>query len=178
MLDIISKLGPTDWVALIIGVAAFAGTIWSNIVAHRALKFAGGQQVATFRKQWIEDLRENVAEFLSCHSQIVTSSVVQKKYSALAKKSNDRVGAALQDEMLSIQSTKAQLIGRMFKANEIIKMMINEDESDHNLLEEELQKISVSPFEVNGHEKIIEITRRIRKLEWNRLVNEAKLERN
>ena len=138
MLDIISKLGPTDWVALIIGLAAFAGTIWSNIVAYRALKASGQQRAAEFRKEWIDSLRIHLAEFHDLIARrlvfLMTNDELNKQHPSHAEK--------IAENILNMNSH----FDRCRYLKSYIILMLDKDDSDHVKLQVLLDQILAKPL--------------------------------
>ena len=154
----------SDWITLGIGLAAFVGTILSNIIAYRAVKSNGKQRIADYRKEWIENLRVQLAEFDNLSNQ---RAVLQKMRSQLESNPIHQINEELKLENMKEFNTAFE---RCRAVNSYVVLMLNPNEEDHKKLSGILGDL-LSTMEPSA-EKLFElrhISQTVLKTEWDRL---------
>lgn len=154
-------------------------SIWSNVTAHRALKATGKQRIAEYRKEWIEELRRDIATFLAAHSQLLTSGAHQKRYAEIASWiPDDGRKDKFLHELITLQSDKKRYAETLYTSYETILLKINQDEVSSKSLIDEMDVVLAKMYEPVSHAKVIAAAKSILKPEWDRVVIETKSERN
>jgi hypothetical protein len=173
----LTSMSATDWITLLIGVAAFIGAIWSNITAQRALKLSGRQRVAEFRKEWLEDLRSEVAQFLT-HDQSHDAFIRQIEDVKLARKGADNTLRPILDQQaVDLIALKDTEHSSRAAASAKIQLRLNDDKE---LNGEILDTISSVLAAKNSEEAakaralLVISSRKLFKSEWDKLSTEMK----
>ena len=157
----------SDWIVLALGVAAFVGTIWSNFIAHKALRATGKQRIADFRQNWIENLRQHVSEFMVASYKSDSAAKRLKVYTTKARNvSQARVWRERKIE------AEQEMIGHF----SFVKLCLNPNERDHEQLLFSMTSMMneewIVKAENNAFEKDVSVNdaaRAVLKREWERL---------
>ncbi len=120
MIDIFSKFEPKDWIMFALGIASFAGVIWSNVNAMRALKKTGELKAADFKKERVENLRVHFAEFVAAK---YSRTNAQKRIDIFAKK-NIQLAREWREKY-------SQFTAEVEKHKSYLKLCLDEDVSEH-----------------------------------------------
>jgi hypothetical protein len=159
--------------AIIAACAALASAGVSALTSWSMSRRSGVQKIAEFRKEWIENLRVNFAEF---HSTCSLLTLVIKQYKAAKDfAAQERLG----EEM------KARYERLNYLHNYIV-LMLNPSEELHQQMENRLKVMFTSLFPTVEHPEdatavpsplelrsFTDLARKILKAEWNRLKSET-----
>lgn len=154
--------------AVIAAVAAISAGFISWNVSNETLRKASQARLAEYRREWIENLRTNIAEYSSNRFQRYQH---KSQYEA-AKRAKDPETAKYHRNMM-IECT-----GRQGQNHSYILLCLNPEEVEHANFEEVLR--DTLNFDREKRKKYFEedestfedYARRILKLEWDRLKKE------
>lgn len=163
-----SAVPQIDFGNFTVGVATILIAFITLFVALRSNSRANNQKIAEFRQQWIDDLRDQVSYYFKISHQIATSFLVA---------GNEKV--AHQDT----QDHYAEL----FELEYYVRLKLNPGEQDHQdlvkamvairNLAEKMRKPDQRSCETieafkQARLKLVNITKRVLKSEWDRLKDE------
>ena len=157
-----------SWISLVASLLAFGTAIWSNKIAREAIRHGGTQRIAEFRKEWIEELRRNVAEFLMAEAQSRVLKNKMELMGGLPGTSEFTLSKAMQFHDAHLEAE-----ARAARSLETILLSLNPNEPAHKELLGSLKPVWESRDDRKiSHTEIIELTRKVLKTEWDRLTDE------
>ena len=151
---------------LILNIATLVAALAAAVTGIWAVRRAGFQKLAEFRKEWIENLRLHLAEYLAMTYAVraldqITDIDLQKNDPELAK--------------LKINEYQTSL-NRLVQLQSYITMMLNEDEDSHRSIIESMQLFTNSIRSGNSPEfnyaEFEHNSRIALKSEWKRVKDE------
>ncbi len=159
MMTIFSNMQTSEWVTLCLGIAAFGTAIWSNVIAHRALRTSGEQKLAEFRKEWIENLRTHFAEFVAA---TYSRAAAQRRIDVFAKK-NVQLAREWREKYM-------QFTEEMQRHRSYIRLCLNLKEKAHETLIEMMEKYTKEKLDLASRDpELHELAQAAIKKEWDEL---------
>jgi hypothetical protein len=154
-----------DIIALAASLLAFATAAWSSSIARDALKAGGPRRLAEVKKEWIEQLRSQIASFLAADARMRFGGLKAKEIAEMAidhPMANEQFTKGL-DIISAAQAEK-------FAACEMILLLTNDTEPLHQALHASLQKNeALASDTVSNHDEVLAAARAVLRSEWNRL---------
>ena len=143
----------------LIALIAFAGVLISVIASSLVTLWinsrASRQRIAEFRKEWIEELRQKLSEYISLTMEIRVEGELsnQEGSTVLSQKSLD-------------------LLHKRLRLESYLLLSLNPDEIEHKKLRDKILELS-APGELGSSiPSIIDLARAVLKKEWDRLKSE------
>ncbi len=168
---------PNDWIAILVGLAAFAAAMWSNYIAHRALRAGGRQKMAEFRKEWIESLRADIAEVLAQDTFMINS---QNQLAALKKitKEKSKIGNIdFNNEAVNVIKAREKAITDRLRAFGSVLLKLNSEDGPNGELISVLYELMKDKNQPKRQENVVAAARVVFKSEWKKLSTELEIER-
>ena len=151
-------------IAVIAAISAVLSTVISAIILYLNRKAVSRQKIAEFRKEWIENLRQHLGEYVSVAYK---RNVTNKAYDR-ARKNNPEEAHAEREELVRLNERFGYL-------HSYILMNLNPQEDAHLALEKRMKQIL--KFEKQTDSKtpgLVQLARDVMKKEWDRLKEEIK----
>jgi hypothetical protein len=164
-----------DWPNTLINSATLVAALSAVYFSYRALTQQKKQMVAEFRKQWIEELRDDVSQLLTYDNEINLLKINrQTKLETLNSTKHPNLREQLGKDVLSSMEASSNAMLLKIKFYERIRLKLNLDEPMQvellSSIEDLNEKVEIEKIGV-AHEEIADKTRKFLKSEWNRVIS-------
>jgi hypothetical protein len=176
--EIYEKMNAAEWVAVVLGGLAFAGTVWSNYIAHKALKAAGKQRIAEFRKEWIESIRSELSVFLEKDHELKTCDIQIDQLTKMLtnRETKNEFRDSIREQGIQLKHKREAALSVRQGAFGKLLLNLNDEKGDNGLLVAAIEQVMIEnqpiPMWDNARNEVIEKARVVFKSEWQRLTKE------
>jgi hypothetical protein len=176
--QVVDVMKYSDWVTLGLGIAAFIGSIWSNIIAYGAVKSTGRQLIADYHKEWIESLRKDVADLLAQDTILLNCDKQIDDLNAATKSAADtELVKKLQNETIEVIKLQQKAKAARLSSYSSILLKLNDEEAENGELIVSVKSVLVATNlaeSSSARSIVIDKARTLFKKEWMKLNTELK----
>jgi hypothetical protein len=158
----IDTLPWTDFANVALNAATFVAAAAAVVFTHRTVQIQRKQKLAEFRKEWVENLRNKLADFRAANSR---KQNAQRNIDNFKKEKNL--------EQLNFWSSKfLDYHEEVARAHSYIKLCLNIEEEDHRALVEKIERMSEGETNDDPTTGFHLLAAKVLKAEWKKVKNE------